>query len=132
MRPSSPPSVSSLPLPLLSAVAQQGASCPLKDPSRRPTTAPGLHCPEAASRHGSWAAAEAQEFARCAVPRCAALQVAPNVPPVGKSYGERQCCGGPQEALKWLLKMQSAPQVGTARWAARLVLPGRQPSLVLR
>lgn len=37
-------------------------------------------------------------------------QVAPNVPPLGRPYLERKCCGGPQEALPWILKMQSAPQ----------------------
>lgn len=38
--------------------------------------------------------------------------MAPNVPPLGRPYAERQCCGGPQEALQWMLKMQTAPQVG--------------------
>ncbi|KAL4421398.1 hypothetical protein ABPG75_010689 [Micractinium tetrahymenae] len=36
-------------------------------------------------------------------------EVAPNVPPLGKPYAERQCCGGPQEALDWMLKMHTAP-----------------------
>ena len=33
----------------------------------------------------------------------ACLQVAPNVPPLGKAYAQRQCCGGPLEALEWML-----------------------------
>ena len=35
--------------------------------------------------------------------------LAPYVPPVGPAYEERRCCGGPLEALRWMLKMQSAP-----------------------
>eukprot|EP00887_Chlorella_sp_A99_P005683 scaffold1.g5683.t1 len=39
--------------------------------------------------------------------------LAPFIPghkPLGQPYAERQCCGGPLEALHWMLKMQSAPQ----------------------
>lgn len=33
----------------------------------------------------------------------------PNIPPFG-DYNARKCCNGPLEAVKWLLKQQSAPQ----------------------
>ncbi|KAI7841462.1 hypothetical protein COHA_004857 [Chlorella ohadii] len=36
-------------------------------------------------------------------------EVAPNVPPLGKPYSERRCCGGPLEQLEWMLKTHSAP-----------------------
>ncbi|GAB4817550.1 hypothetical protein N2152v2_004596 [Parachlorella kessleri] len=36
-------------------------------------------------------------------------QVAPNVPPLGRPYAERQCCNSPLEALHWMFKMQTAP-----------------------
>lgn len=36
-------------------------------------------------------------------------EVAPNVPPLGKPYAERRCCGGPLEQLEWMLKTHSAP-----------------------
>ena len=42
----------------------------------------------------------------------AVLQLAPNVPPFD-AYEARQCCNGPLEGLEWLLKQQSAPQVGS-------------------
>lgn len=45
-----------------------------------------------------------------ALPGTRPSQLAPNVPPLGRPYSERQCCNGPLEALRWMLKMQSAPQ----------------------
>ena len=56
-------------------------------------------------------------------PSWASVQVAPNIPPVGQPYADRQCCGSPLEALHWMFKMQTAPSVGG--WAA-------QPMLLLR
>jgi len=34
-----------------------------------------------------------------------ALQLPPNIPPF-EHYDKRKCCGGPQDGLKWMLKMQ--------------------------
>lgn len=36
--------------------------------------------------------------------------VAPCTPPLGRPYEQRQCCNSPLDALKWMLKMQTAPQ----------------------
>lgn len=51
------------------------------------------------------------------------LQVAPNTPPLGKAYDQRQCCGGPLESLEWMFKTHSAPSVG--------LMGGRVMSVVL-
>lgn len=37
--------------------------------------------------------------------------VPPNIPPLGAPYEQRRCCGGPLEALEWMLKTHSAPSV---------------------
>ena len=37
-------------------------------------------------------------------------KLAPNVPPVGDPYSARKCCQEPLEALRWLLKQQTAPE----------------------
>ena len=36
--------------------------------------------------------------------------LAPNVPPLGEPYAARTCCQEPLEALRWLLKQQTAPE----------------------
>jgi len=35
-----------------------------------------------------------------------ASQLPPNIPPF-EHYDKRKCCGGPQDGLKWMLKMQA-------------------------
>lgn len=45
--------------------------------------------------------------------------VAPNQPPLGKPYAQRQCCGGPLESLEWMLKTHSAPSVRRRRRRGR-------------
>lgn len=47
----------------------------------------------------------------CNIPPPQPQQVAPNVPPLGRPYGERRCCGGPLEQLEWMMKTHSAPSV---------------------
>lgn len=37
-------------------------------------------------------------------------KLAPNVPPVGDPYSARKCCQEPLDALRWLLKQQTAPE----------------------
>jgi 4-aminobutyrate aminotransferase len=37
-------------------------------------------------------------------------KLAPNVPPVGDPYADRKCCQEPLDALRWLLKQQTAPE----------------------
>lgn len=49
--------------------------------------------------------------ARQATPGGLGYSVAPNVPPLGRPYEERRCCGGPLESLEWILKMHTAPAV---------------------
>lgn len=37
-------------------------------------------------------------------------KLAPNVPPLGDPYESRKCCQEPLDALRWLLKQQTAPE----------------------
>ena len=37
------------------------------------------------------------------------MQLPPNIPPF-EHHLKRRCCGFPMEQLKWMLKMQSAPE----------------------
>ena len=37
------------------------------------------------------------------------LQMSPSIPPFDE-YEARRCCRGPHDALKWMLKMQTAPE----------------------
>lgn len=39
------------------------------------------------------------------------------MPPLGKPYAERRCCGGPLEQLEWMLKTHSAPSVSALHTA---------------
>lgn len=39
------------------------------------------------------------------------MGMAPNVPPVGQAYEDRQCCMSPLEDLRMMLKMQTSPAV---------------------
>jgi hypothetical protein len=87
----------------------------------------GLHGAPGACLYGGAAAAACRQAPTGALPRrfqeaarlprpptrqhAAAPQVAPCTPPVGRPYEERQCCNSPLDALKWMLKMQTAPQV---------------------